>query len=261
MRWMIQLVLLLRLFRELGLSGTFGFVFSAIRPGRFRIFCRNLKRTVQIRGCTSDRWVLNSVLVCREYQGMTNLDARTIIDAGSNIGCATIWFKHQYPLASIVALEPDMENYSLAVSNTRGLQNIQVLQAGLWGHRTRLKVSNPDAWKYALRVEECTEGSIEAESVISILDRMGWDHVDILKMDIEGAETSVLAHDVDRWIDKVNVLIIELHQDVVPECSRLLCAALARADFRLSWKGEDLVATRISPLKHQKTRESDHGHS
>ena len=261
MRWLIPLISLLRTAYALGFTGTLQYVLSGIKSGRFRIYIRKFDQTVEIRGCTSDRWVLNTVLVCGEYQGMTNLDARTIVDAGANIGCATIWFKRQYPQAHILALEPDPENFSLTLKNTDGLKNVQVLQAGIWGQKTRLRIMNPDAWKYALRVEECADGPIQAESIVSILERMGWDHIDILKLDVEGAETAVLATDVDRWIQKVNVLIIELHQDVVPECSRLLCAALAKSDFRLSWKGEDLVATRILALQHPEKSQTAGSHT
>lgn len=252
LRWLLPLIAFLRAFSALGATGVFLYLLAGIRPGRFRIPLRRFGRSIVIRGVTSDRWVLNSVLVCEEYRGMAEVDARTIVDAGANIGCATLWFGSKFPAARIVALEPDPENHSLAVQNTTGLPNVSVLQAGLWGCKTRLKVVNPDAWKYALQVEECPDGPISAESVLSILEQTGWEHIDILKMDIEGAETAVFATDVDRWIGKVNVLIIELHQDVAPQCARLLCSALASADFRLSWRGEDLVATRMPLLQHSR---------
>lgn len=250
MRWLLPLIALLRAISVLGVRGAFLFMLAGIRRGRFRVPLSRYGRSIVIRGVSSDRWVLNSVLICEEYRGMAEVEARTIVDAGANIGCATLWFKQQFPAARIVALEPDPENYSLAVENTCGLPDVTVLPAGLWGFKTHLKVVNPDAWKYALRVEECADGPISAESLVSILEMTGWEHIDILKMDIEGAEASVLATDVHRWIGKVNVLIVELHQDVAPQCSRLLCQALASADFRLSWRGEDLVATRIPLLQH-----------
>lgn len=252
LRWLLPLIAFLRAISALGVTGAFLYLLSGVRPGRFRIPLRRFGRSIVIRGVSSDRWVLNSVLICEEYRGMADVDARTIVDAGANIGCATIWFGRQFPAARIVALEPDPENHSLAVQNTSGLPNVRVLQAGLWGRKTRLKVVNPDAWKYALQVEECPDGPIGAESVLSILEQTGWEHIDILKMDIEGAEAAVFATDVDRWIGKVNVLIVELHQDVAPQCARLLCSALASADFRLSWRGEDLVATRMPLLQHSR---------
>lgn len=250
MRYVVSAIGILRAILAFGFVGALTYMLAGLSAGSFRIRLRRFGRSITIRGRTSDRWVLNSVLVCEEYRHINSINAKTIVDAGANIGCATIWFKHQFPQASIVALEPDPENYRLAVENTRGLQDIKILCAGLWGTRARLRIVNPDAWRYALRVEESIDGPIQAESVLSIMEGNGWSHIDILKMDIEGAEASVLAHDVDCWIGRVNVLIIELHQDVVPECGRLLCAALAKRDFKLSWRGEDLVAARITPLAH-----------
>ena len=258
MRWVIFFVSCLRGLLVLGLRGSLTFLLAKLRQGRYVVRVRSVDRSIVVRGRTSDLWVLNTVLICEEYRGLSKVDALTIVDAGANIGCASVWFKRQYPCASIIALEPDPENYSMAVQNTCGLTNVHVLEAGLWGRKTRLRVTNPDAWKYSFRVEESPDGPIQAESVISILDRTGWSHIDILKMDIEGAESSVLGADIDLWINRVNVLIIELHQNIVPECGRLLCNALAKGDFRLAWKGEDLVATRIPLLMHPPSRDG-HG--
>ncbi len=43
--------------------------------------------------------------------------------------------------------------------------------------------------------------------------------IDILKIDIEGAEKEVF-QDTSFWIKKVNSIVIELHEDLKPGCSR-----------------------------------------
>jgi FkbM family methyltransferase len=249
MRFIIKLATVLRILKTLGIRGSVQFLLARLRTGLHSIPVRRLKRSIWVRGRTSDLWVLNTVIACEEYRGFISTPPRTIIDAGANIGCASVYWKSRFPNASIVALEPDPENHSIALKNVEGLADVVVLKAGLWSSRTRLRITNPDAWKYAIRVEECESGGIQSESVESILSSFAWPQVDVLKMDIEGSEVEVLSNNIDGWIHRVNTLIIELHQDIAPGGARALCAALAKEDFRISWRGEDLVATRIHPLR------------
>ena len=61
-----------------------------------------------------------------------------------------------------------------------------------------------------------TELAGEGHAVAAITrDRLmrdqGIDHIDILKVDIEGAEKEVFA-DTSAWIDRVGSIIVELHE-------------------------------------------------
>jgi FkbM family methyltransferase len=249
MRIILRLATFFRILKTFGVVGALRFFLAMFSDGLHCIPVRRLRRSIRVRGRSSDLWVLSTVIASEEYRGFVSYPPRTIIDAGANIGCASIYWKSIFPLASIVALEPDAGNYALALENVAGLSDVTVLQAGLWSKRSQLKIMNPDAWKYALRVEECASGSIQGESVDSILNLYSWPHVDVLKMDIEGAEAEVLSSNIDNWIHRVNTLIVELHQEVAPGGARALCAALSKDDFRIMWRGEDLIATRIHPLK------------
>ena len=60
------------------------------------------------------------------------------------------------------------------------------------------------------------------------MERTGWERVNILKMDIEGAEADVLGRTADAWLDRVDMLIIELHG---PECERQVSESLGRNGF------------------------------
>jgi predicted O-methyltransferase YrrM len=60
-----------------------------------------------------------------------------VVDAGANIGLASLWFANQYPKAKIVCIEPDPENFrilkeNLAASDLRSIQpEISVLHGRL----------------------------------------------------------------------------------------------------------------------------------
>ncbi len=249
MKRILYLIRWLRLLRTLKLRSFFLFLLASVRSGRTTLRVPFLNRDVTIRGKTSDVIIFDHLLVQQQYKNFTALPARTIIDAGANIGCAALWFSHLYPDAEIVCLEPDDDNHQLTLENVLGLRNVVAMKAGLWGSKKRLRIANRGAWNYALQVEEADDGPVLAYSVGAILRERNWSHVDILKIDIEGSEVSVLAENVDEWIHLVNVLIIELHQDEFPEGSQLLCAALAKQHFHIAWGGENLVATRRPLLK------------
>jgi len=56
----------------------------------------------------------------------------------------------------------------------------------------------------------------------------GKDRIDILKMDIEGAEADVLGKSADIWLNRVDLLIIELHG---PEIEVAVMETLRRNRF------------------------------
>lgn len=59
---------------------------------------------------------------------------------------------------------------------------------------------------------------VGALTISDIMERWGFEHVDILKLDIEGTEASLMAAS-DPWIDCVDVICAELHDRFVRGCS------------------------------------------
>ena len=167
---------------------------------------------------------------------------KTILDAGANIGTASRFFSNQFPEAKIIAIEPDSENYEILIKNTQNNKNIQCLKGGLWSSDTKLSIVNDDEWKYAIRVkEDALEGKINAFSIPGVMKMQGWDFIDILKLDIEGSEVEILSKHLELWVDKIGMLIIELHPGIDEKCSRVLFEAFSNKDFNLQWSGENLA--------------------
>jgi hypothetical protein len=88
------------------------------------------------------------------------------------------------------------------------------------------------------------------------MEERGWDWIDVVKLDVEGSEVSILSPQNCRWINKIGTLIIEVHQDIAPESSRVLFQAFAEQDFRLSWRGENLVLKRTGIQQHKRLGEA-----
>ena len=74
-------------------------------------------------------------------------------------------------------------------------KNIQCIQAGIWNKNEKLSIANPEggAAEFMFKNNSPDNNAINGITVSSILDSQNWDEVDILKLDIEGAEKEVFS--------------------------------------------------------------------
>jgi FkbM family methyltransferase len=204
----------------------------------------SLRDTVYLRPGTSDEDVFREVFLAREYDiGLG--EPSFIIDAGAHIGLASLFFARRYPNATIAAIEAEPSNFALLCRNVRHLGNIRPVRAALWSHRTSLRIENPDAETWSFRVAVGSGGDlVPAMTVDDVVSMFGVDRVDVLKLDIEGAEREVLST-AASWIDRTDALIVELHDRFRPGCSEALERATGSGTFLRSVSGESIVLRRI----------------
>jgi len=135
---------------------------------------------------------------------------RTVADIGANIGMAAVRLSLRYPTARFVCVEPDPAATSLLERNLWLNQvSAKVIPGAVVGAPGRFHVVS-DRFAGLQRVTANAEGSVPGYSLAGILDAAGFDTVDLVKMDIEGAEADVFAHAND-WAPRVRALIAELH--------------------------------------------------
>ncbi len=197
---------------------------------------------------TSDPYVLNDIFQRREYQlPELSFAPRFIIDCGANSGYASIWFANVYPRARIIAIEPEKSNFEILEYNIRSYPQIQSIQSGIWNKNTNLEIRDVGRGKWGMMVtelDEPTATSFKAVTIQSILEQSGFDEIDILKIDIEGAEKEVFASGYENWLGKVKVLIIELHDRMKRGSSKSFFKAISLYDFAFSMQGENLIFIR-----------------
>ena len=202
-------------------------------------------REVLLRGGTSDVECFQKVFLNHEYRSPFEADQpATIVDAGANVGLATVYFARTYPKAHIVAIEPADSNFQLLEHNCRNLKNVTLLKAALWSQRKAISISNPTGEEWAYVVSEPPHEPQAAVSGITISDllaSMPGGRIDFLKLDIEGAELEVLsAPDARDWIDKVGQIAIELHDRFRPGCARAFYELLQGSAFSQEVRGENV---------------------
>jgi FkbM family methyltransferase len=205
-----------------------------------------LSQPVHLRLRTTDISVYEEVILNAEYELPFATPPRVIVDAGANIGLTSVYFANRYPDATVIAIEPEPSNFELLRSNAAHYPNIVPLKAALWNTATRLSLFDAGTgnWGFQTRQAEDSAGSsasVEAITVSSLMQTYSLDRIDLLKIDIEGAEKEVF-EDCDEWIDKVGVLMVELHDRFKPGCADSVRAATGR--FARHWqRGETLFFT------------------
>ena len=156
-----------------------------------------------------------------------------IIDGGANAGVATVFFKRLYPQAQITAFEPDAQIASLLKANVASLcaTNVDVVEAALWTSAGELTFWSQGGDAGRLGDEPPIGGAAVAVRSVRLADYLH-QHVDLLKLDIEGAECEVLP-DCEPLLGNVDRILLEYHS-VVHSDQRLgeVLEVLRRSGFR-----------------------------
>lgn len=199
------------------------------------------KNKIYLRSGTSDFEVLKDIWGERTYNFNLRNEPKVILDCGANIGLGTLFFNMKFPEAKIISLEPEGSNYELLCKNTKNLENIFPIKAGLWSKECMLKVKDIGLDKFGFVVEETKdEDGVKAESINSIMKKYKINFIDILKIDIEGSEKEIF-EDNCEWLNKIGVLIIELHDRIKKGCSMSLFKAVSKYNYDFEISGENLI--------------------
>lgn len=214
----------------------------ASQPGKFvRVAIPGWKYPFYLRSGTSDAAVFWQVFLDRQGSFPVEGTPKFIVDAGANIGLVSICLANRFPGCRILALEIDAGNYQLLVRNAQPYPNIIPLRLGLWSHSTNLTIDNPTAESWSFRAREVPYGTPESISAIGIpelLREQKWGYIDVLKIDVEGAEYEIFSKELDEWIARVGTLVIETHDQVKPGVTALITSALQAEGFSARRFGE-----------------------
>lgn len=209
-----------------------------------------LSRTpLVLRRDTSDRAVFQQVFEYGNHAIELGLTPSTIVDCGAYTGLSPVYFANRYPHATIIAIEPESANFQLCLRNSEAYPQIKHVQAALWNENRELSLLDPRHAAYGYRVgatgEETAYQKLESVAGITAQKLMAdWhlEQIDLLKVDIEGAEVEMFA-DAPCWIERVGVLIIELHERFRPGCEKAVYTAVVGFDW-VAERGENLVFAR-----------------
>jgi len=181
-----------------------------------------IRGVVILREVSSDLYTFGDVFEQEVYRNVLRHlpECSTIIDLGANIGLVSLYLANAYPSARIVAVEPNRENFELMKTNLRDLieeKRCVPVQAAVWSTRKVLTVDPqwlPDAYNaYRLREQPSRQNAldyVQGFTMLEILATSDFRQVDLLKVDIEGAEVELFRNDLG-WLDRVGAIAIEFH--------------------------------------------------
>jgi len=214
-----------------------------------------------LRNGSSDFNVYDQIFLKKEYKTVIEFwsqnvetDCRLILDVGANVGFSSMYFAEHFPNAKIIAFEPDLENFKMLSKNVNSINNCLFENKAIWSYQTTLAIADTfrdgESWSHSV-----TENlnvpylyKIEATDLNSIINAYNINSIDLLKIDIEGAEGEVFSErgNLD-FLNIVKILALEIHDEV---CDReYILTVLKRHDFILFENDEITLAVKRSLIK------------
>ncbi|NKX74005.1 FkbM family methyltransferase [Rhodobacteraceae bacterium R_SAG3] len=168
--------------------------------------------------------VYKEIYLYEDYFAKLTNDTPRIIDGGSHIGMATLYFKDRYPKAKITCFEPDPRNFELLIKNTEHLgDDVERFNLALTEDGADYPLLRREGQSMASSVHARYRHLQPVDNVMvhsSKLSAYLEAPVDILKLDIEGPEDRVL-HESKHLLGNVHYLFIEFHTGDQLPLSRL----------------------------------------
>jgi FkbM family methyltransferase len=234
------------------------------KPDGYEIFLPGKKRAIHLflRAKSSDAAVFCQVFIDQEYAPIVELIKSTqavnvshIVDAGANVGLASLYFLTCFPDANVLAVEPDRGNHGALCRNflLNKVDETSALHAALWKNNqpVRIERSFRDQREWSLRVSETGEHQAGSSMVNALTpDDLLQMHtpIDLLKIDIEGAEAEVFS-DAQRavvFLRNVRFVAIEIHREV--DFKDTFENILKDAGFIFTYCGESLIGVNKNQL-------------
>jgi FkbM family methyltransferase len=141
-------------------------------------------------------------------------EIRTVLDAGANVGLATVALARRLPSARFVCVEPSPASFALLEQNLNGngIDAIAV-NAALAQGRGRSRVEegrHPGRTRAIPCAARDDSTTVEALTISDVLDIARVPCVDLMKLDTEGGEAELLACGT-KWAGRVRAVLAEIH--------------------------------------------------
>jgi FkbM family methyltransferase len=179
-------------------------------PGRIRMLDYDLQYSDLLSFCP--QW--QDIFVKRALDFQPSTDAPRILDCGANVGLASLFFKRAFPRARITAFEADPAIFVLLESNLgeNGAADVHCTHAAVWTTNGTLTFQCEGSDSGMI---DGLSGAIDGRSAIvpsvRLRDVLAREPIDLLKLDIEGAEDAVLRDCADVLVN-VRAMVMDLHE-------------------------------------------------
>ena len=157
------------------------------------------------------------IFVAQVYKSPISVETgsfKQIVDLGANVGFSGIYFANKYPQARIIAFEPHPQHvqkatYNLALNGS--LQRFDLVCGAASSRTQEAFLTNEGVCSTV--ISERLSGAIPIR-LVDVFEYLKEISIDILKIDIEGGEFSLLE---DYRFDKLQARIIVLEYHILPD--------------------------------------------
>ena len=196
---------------------------------------------LQLEGRKEDWIAIREVLVEDEYSCIKQLFSKDsspkILDLGANIGSFALRaFLHCHD-ARIVSVEAAEDTFLILEANSRYNTFLKwdVLNFGVWRDDGPLTLMRRGISVGHRVIDGAGEDAVQGISLPTLLDKLGWDEVDLIKMDIEGGKEVFIPAAIDV-LRNTRFLIVEIHNDRID--SKPIISVL-NSIYTYSWQLND----------------------
>ena len=202
-------------------------------PGNIRMMEYDVRYSDLLTFCP--QW--EDIFVKRTLAFSSAPPAPRILDCGANVGLASLFFRRLYPEARITAFEADPALFAILNTNlnANGASTVETRHVALWTSTGALTFhcEGSDSGMIS-SLPGAVNGRATTVPSLRLRDVLDEGPVDLLKLDIEGAEDVVLA-DCEAVLHRVKALVMDLHEfdPAVRQAPRVL-ELLTRAGFSYS---------------------------
>ena len=192
----------------------YGYLRAGMEPfvGHFE-FCG-----ISFVGRKEDWAAIREVLVEDEYSCVSLLlpanGEQRVLDLGANIGTFAMRVFSHNRASRIVSVEAAEDTFTILHENKKlnPVLSWEVINKGVWREDGPLTLMRRGISVGHRVIDGQGEEAIIGVSLQSLINELGWEFVDLIKMDIEGGEEAVIPSALDI-LRKTRFFIVELHSD------------------------------------------------
>ena len=207
------------------------------------------KQPFYMRSCSSDDAIVGSILKANGGYDFLYLmqdtikSSNNILDGGANIGAFSRIIHAINPNAKIIAVELEESNCEMVKMNMK-FSNTEILHGAIWNKDEKLSIQNHEVGHeagFCVDVNNKGKGVVNGYTIDMIFDKYNIEKLDIVKLDVEGAEIEIFDDSSEKWLDRVNILIVELHDRHRMGCSVAVYGRLQKHGYRCKNYGENVI--------------------
>jgi len=200
-------------------------------------------------GPSSDFEVLNEVLRQSAYEPPV-AEPEVILDLGSHMGATLLYFHARFPNAMIIGVEPDPVTL-VRLRRNAGQLAVELLDVAVTAEDGEVAFYPArQGWASSLRPNGAEPVTVKGRALDTLLDEFGLNAIDLLKIDIEGAEDEVLR--ASRRLPDIGAIVGDFHGN---DKERDAFSSLLATHFDVEIEGSHCIfkAVRRSDAKSQST--------